>query len=86
MSRVSSYLNDFEEAGFIISCNTQATLFVPARPLDQIKLTDVLAVLYGADEVTADVDTLGEAVAMEFFKGGEEPFKELTLENLLERI
>jgi len=86
MSRLASYLNDFEEAGFIIACNTQATQFVPAKPLDQIKLADVLAVLYGADEVTAEVDTLGEAVAMEFFKGGEEPFKDLTLENLLERI
>lgn len=84
--RLASYLNDFEEAKLIVSCNTQRTQFMPSRPLDQITLSSVLSVLYGADELGDDIITLGEAVAKEFYKGGEAAFSDITLENLLERI
>ncbi len=86
MGRLASYLNDFEESGLLVACNAQGTLFMPSRPLDQITLMSVISVLYGADELGDDIVTLGEAVAKEFFKGGDAAFKELTLENLLERL
>ncbi len=86
MGRLASYLNDFEEAGLLVACNAQGTLFMPAKPLDQISLSSVLSVLYGSDELSDDIITLGEAVAREFYKSGETAFSGITLENLLERI
>lgn len=86
-ARLQSYLVDFERAGFIISANTQHTSFIPSKPLDQIKLKEVLTVLYGAENISKEeIETLGDALAMDFCSSGLEAFSDLTVENLLERV
>lgn len=86
-SRLVSYLRDMEGAGIIMPTNTQGTSFVPARPLSQISLKRVIEILYGADEIdSADIDTIGEAVAMEFYSTGKNGIKDITIEQLLERV
>lgn len=85
--RLSSYLRDMEGSGMVLAANTQASSFVPARPMSQISLIHVIEVLYGADEIKGgNVDTIGEAVAMEFYLTGEKGLEDITLEQLLERI
>jgi len=85
--RMVSYLRDMEGAGMIMPTNTQGTSFVPARPLSQITLKRVIEILYGADELDSDqIDTIGEAVAMEFYSTGRSGLKDVTIEQLLERV
>ena len=84
---IVSYISDFEDAKMVIAANTARTAFIPARPLDQIKLADVLSVLFGCHDVSsADIETIGEAVAVEFLRKGTHDLDTVTVENLLERI
>ena len=85
-ARLSAYLSDFEDARMIMAVNTQRTLFAPARPLDQIKLGDVMRVLYGGVADEDSIETIGEAVATDFFRSGTDSLENVTVENLLERI
>ena len=85
-ARLSAYLSDFEDARMIMAVNTQRTLFAPARPLDQIKLGDVMRVLYGGVADEDSIETIGEAVAADFFRSGTASLENVTVENLLERI
>lgn len=84
--RLSSYLNDLEDAAIVMAVNPQRTMFVPRRPLDQIKLRDVLTVLYGGLPESDEIETIGEAVASDFLNSGLANADNLTIENLLERI
>lgn len=85
--RVYSYLNELEDAGFVMSTNTQRTSFAPSRPLDKIRIVDIVEVLFGSlPEDSRDIETIGEAVAAEFCLKGNQAFSDLTVENLLERI
>ena len=84
---LNSYLSDFEDAKMVLAANTSRTAFLPARPLDQIKLRDVLSVLYGySGGSAAEIETIGEAVALDFLRKGTADLDTVTVENLLERI
>ena len=84
-NRLSKYLSDLEEAEMVLAANTQRTLFVPAKPLEQIKVSAVITALFGAmnDE---SIETIGEAVAAEFLHRGVADTSTITVENLLERV
>lgn len=84
--RLSAYLNDFEDARMIMAVNTQRTMYAPMRPLDQIKLCDVISVLYGGGLDDDTIETIGEAVAADFLRRGLMNTENITIENLLERI
>lgn len=85
--RLITYLRDMESSGVIMATNAQATSFVPARPLSQIYIKRIIEIVYGADEIDSSmIDTIGEAVAMEFYSTGKNGLKEITIEQLLERI
>ena len=58
--------------------------YVPAKPLDQILVRDIVKSLYAFDEES--IETIGEAVSEQFLKKGLDSFNNLTLDNLLERI
>ena len=84
---IISYISDFEDAKMVIAANTARTAFIPARPLDQIKLSDILSVLFGGRDISsADIETIGEAVAVDFLRKGTQDMDTVTVENLLERI
>ncbi len=84
-ARLSKYISDLEDAGMVLAVNAQRTLFVPARPLNQMKLSEIVSALYGeADD--SSIETMGEAVAAEFLHRGVAETSSVTIENLLERI
>ena len=58
--------------------------YVPAKPLDQILVRDIVSALYAFS--SESVDTVGEAVSEQFADTGIRSFGNLTLENLLERV
>ena len=80
-----SYLADFEDAKMVMAVNTRRSSFVPARPLDQITVKDVIVVVCGS-VTSEDVETLGDAVAMDFLDKGTRDTASITIENLLERL
>ena len=80
-----SYLADFEDAKMVMAVNTRRSSFVPARPLDQITVKDVIVVVCGS-VTSEDVETLGDAVAMDFLDKGTRDTGSITIENLLERL
>ena len=84
-AKLGKHISDLEDGGMIMCVNTQRTLYVPARPLDQIKLSDVIVALYGESD-DSSIETMGEAVAAEFMHRGVADTSSVTVENLLERI
>ncbi len=84
-ARLAKYLSDLEDARMVMAVNAQRTLFVPARPLEQIKVSEVISVLYGETDDEA-IETIGEAVAAEFLHRGVADTSGITVENLLERV
>ena len=55
------------------------------KPLDQMKLPEVISVLYGVSGEDS-IETIGEAVAADFLRRGTGDFSDITVENLLERV
>ncbi len=84
-NRLTKYITDLEDAGMVMAVNTQRTLFVPARPLEQIRINAVISTLFGAGDDNS-IETIGEAVAAEFLHRGVADTSTLTVENLLERV
>ena len=84
-NRLTKYITDLEDAGMVMAVNTQRTLFVPARPLEQIRINAVISTLFGAGDDNS-IETIGEAVAAEFLHLGVADTSTLTVENLLERV
>ena len=84
-ARLTKYISDLEDAGLVMAVNAQRTLFVPARPLEQMKVDQIITALYGtADDVS--IETIGEAVAAEFLRKGVSDTGSISVENLLERV
>ena len=84
-ARLAKYISDLEDAGLVMAVNAQRTLFVPARPLEQITVSRVISALFG-DMDAAAIETIGEAVASEFLHRGIADTGNITVENLLERV
>ncbi len=84
-NKLAKYISDLEDARVVMTVNAQRTLFVPARPLEQIRISDVITALYGSAE-SDSIETIGEAVAAEFLHRGIAETGSLTVENLLERV
>lgn len=80
-----SYLSDFEDAKMVMAVNARRSSFVPARPLDQITIKDVISVVCGTVS-SSEVETIGDAVAMDFLDKGTRDTSTITIENLLERL
>ena len=86
-NRLQAFLQLLTQLGFITATNNSYTAFIPNKPLENLKLQDLVTALYGfqtMDEV--ERDTAGEAVAREVEEKGIASLGTLTLENLLERI
>ena len=79
---ISSYLSDLANGGIILAVNPRKTAFVPYRPMDQVKVRDVIAIAYGS----AGDETLGEEVAASFLGYGTAGFGDMTMNELLEKI
>lgn len=81
-----TYLEKFEKAGILLAVeNKDMSAYVPARPLDQITLKEITESVFGVI-TEEDGVTAGEAVAEQIKKASSASLRDLTLENLLERV
>lgn len=83
---LNAYLSDFEDAKIIMAVNTTKSAFVPAKPLDQILVVDIINIVYRSNMVGDSVVTIGDAVATDFLHKGLEGVSRLSVKDLLERI
>lgn len=84
---LSSILSIFISNGFILEIargKKGSICYVPAKPLDQILVKDVVKAIYALDDES--VETVGEAVSQQLLKKGCDSFENLTIDNLLERV
>lgn len=81
------YLDFLVSLGFIIPTNNGNTCFIPAKPLDQLRLKELVDGLFGLKTINSDdKDTAGEAISIQVHGHGVNSLGSLTIENLLERI
>lgn len=74
------------EKHFIIATNAKRTAYMPARPLEDLRVVDLVGVLYGEVYLEQNLDTVGDAVASQINAKGIQTLGNLTLFNLLERV
>lgn len=85
--RLYGYLDLLTELHYIIPTNNGKTAFMPSRPLEDLKVHDLVNSLYGFEGMSdEEQDTPGEAVAAQIQGHGIESLGALTIENLLERV
>ncbi|MCB9703827.1 MAG: YihY/virulence factor BrkB family protein [Myxococcales bacterium] len=49
LARISTIVERLEAAGYLLETNAEETSYIPARPLDQIRVRDILALFEGGD-------------------------------------
>lgn len=81
------YLDFLESINFIIPTNNGNTTFIPARPLEQLRVKNLVDGLYGLELINQeDRDTAGEAISIQIHSHGISSLGALSIENLLERV
>lgn len=81
------YLDFLSTINFIIPTNNGKTTFIPSRPLEQLRLQDLVDGLYGLNLINSeDRDTAGEAISKQVHSDGIKSLGSLSIENLLERV
>lgn len=85
--RLQGFLGALSEQEYITATNNSRTSFIPNKPLDQIRLQELVNHLYGVETIDElSRDTAGEAVAKQLAEKGISSLGSLTIENLLQRI
>lgn len=79
-------LNTLERSGYIIATNPLHTSFIPARPLENLKVKDIAEDLFGEVYLEQNVDTAGNAVASQVHDSGIRNLGNLSIAHLLERV
>jgi membrane protein len=71
---------------FIIPTNNMRTAFVPARPLEDLKIIDLVGALYGEVYLEQNLDTIGDSIASQIDEKGIKTLGTLSVANLIERV
>ncbi|MFA5514300.1 MAG: YihY/virulence factor BrkB family protein [Sphaerochaetaceae bacterium] len=79
-------LDLLEEMNFIISVNPTKTAFVPARPLEDLKVVELVGGLYGKVYLEQNIDTIGDSIATQISANGIKNLASLSVANLVERL
>jgi len=74
------------EKQFIISTNPTRTAWVPARPLEDLKVVNLVEALYGEVYLEQNLDTIGDAIASQINSKGIKTLGNLSVANLVERV
>jgi membrane protein len=86
-SRLYGFLDLLSHLKFIMPTNNGHTEYVVARPLEDLKVQEMVTALYGLEVFsTDDHETAGEAVACQVKDHGISSLGSLTIENLLQRV
>jgi membrane protein len=81
-----SVLDLLVEKKFIIPTNPTRTAYVPARPLDDLKVVELVEVLYGEVYLEQNLDTIGDSIASQINERGIKTLGKLSVSNLVERV
>jgi membrane protein len=85
--KLFGYLNFLVSLGFIMPTNSGKTTYIPARPLEDLKVKEMVEGLYGLDTMSFDdKGTAGEAIAVQIHGHGVASLGTLTIDNLLQRV
>lgn len=74
------------EMNFIIPTNPTRTAYVPARPLEDLKVVDLVEALFGEVYLEQNLDTIGDAIATQVNANGIKTLGKLSVANLVERV
>lgn len=74
------------EKGFILATNNTKTAYVPARPLEDLKVVNLVGALYGEVYLEQNLDTIGDSIASQINLKGIKTLGSLTVSNLVERV
>jgi membrane protein len=86
-NRLYGFLELLTQLNFITPTNTGHTEFIPKKPLENMKVLDLVKALYGLENMSLDEqNTAGEAIALQIQDHGIASLGNLTIENLLMRI
>lgn len=87
-SRLSKYTKLMLENKFIISVdNNGHQSYIPSKPLDQLYISDIVDKIFGIKPIeNNELETVGDAVCLQFKEEGITSFADITVENLLERV
>ena len=74
------------EKNFIIATNPTRTAYVPARPLEDLKVVQLVGALYGEVYLEQNLDTIGDSIASQINSKGIKTLGALSVSNLVERV
>ncbi|MGI6433347.1 MAG: YihY/virulence factor BrkB family protein [Sphaerochaetaceae bacterium] len=74
------------QKGFILPTNRGRTAFVPARPLEDLKIVELVSALYGEVYLEQNLDTIGDAIASQIDEKGIKTLGQLSIAHLIERV
>ena len=81
-----SVLDVLVEKQFILATNAGHTEYIPAKPLEDLRIVDLVSNLYGEVYLEQNLDTIGDAIASQINQNGIKTLGNLSIFNLLERI
>jgi membrane protein len=74
------------EKQFILPTNPTRTAYVPARPLEDLKVVHLVESLYGEVYLEQNLDTIGDSIASQIHARGIKTLGNLSVANLVERV
>lgn len=81
-----SVLDLLVEKQFILPTNPTRTAYVPARPLEDLKMVELVESLYGEVYLEQNLDTIGDSIASQINARGIRTLGNLSVANLVERV
>ncbi|MBN2859096.1 MAG: YihY family inner membrane protein [Sphaerochaetaceae bacterium] len=79
-------LNTLEQNNYIIATSPLHASYIPARPLEDLKVRDIAEDLFGEVFLEQNVDTAGNAVTSQVHDKGIKTLGNLSIAHLLERV
>jgi len=74
------------EKQFIIATNASRSAYIPARPLEDLRIVDLVSGLFGEVYLEQNLDTIGDSIASQINQKGIKTLGNLSIYNLLERV
>jgi len=75
-----------ERRSYILPTNPLRTSFIPAQPLENLKIVDLAEALYGKVYLEQNLDTIGDSISSQIDLKGIKTLGNLSVSHLLERV
>jgi DNA-binding IscR family transcriptional regulator len=74
------------EMGYVLPTNSSLSSYVPARPLEDLKVVNLVNSLYGEVYLEQSLETIGDSIATQISSNGIKTLGNLSVANLIERV